>query len=132
MVEYTINAVNNLLVDLRNDTYDFLGSAFNNFLEEKISIPYSRDYLRMIRERAEDINLLSQDVAQFPGEEVKERLHRVLDDIIMVQGPVDSFIHVREHHEKTERLEPNGILDLLRKYSKALEDYTESIKKLIE
>lgn len=131
MVEYTINAVNTLLVNLREDTYTFLGKAINEFLEEKIPTPYTKEYLKMIRERAQDINFLGRDITQLTRDEINERLHTVLDDIIMVHGSVNSLIHIREHHEKMGELEPNEILDLLRKYSEALDNYSEGINDLI-
>ena len=131
MVEYTINAVNTLLVNLRDDTYSFIGSAVNEVIEEKILIPDTKGYLKIIRERAEDIAFLGKDITQLTEDEVKKRLHAVLDDIIRVQAPVHSLMHIREYYEKTRGLTPNGILDLLREYSNALDDYAEGINDLI-
>ena len=82
MVEYTINAVNLLLTNLKEDTYSFLGSAVNKAIEEKIPTPYTTDYLKMIRERAQDINFLGRDITQLVEGEIKEMLHAILDDII--------------------------------------------------
>ena len=131
MVEYTINAVNLLLTNLKEDTYSFLGSAVNKAIEEKIPTPYTTDYLKMIRERAQDINFLGRDITQLVEGEIKEMLHAILDDIMMVQGPVDTLIHIRENHERLGGLKPNGILDLLKEYSKTLDNYTEGINDLI-
>ncbi len=129
MVEYTINAVNNLLVDLRRDTDQILLHAAE--VTEKIPCPYTKDYLRMIRERAQDINILSEDITKLKKDDVVEKMHKVLDDIVMVQGPVHNLIGLRRNHEESGELKPNGILGLLGKYSEVLDDYINSIYDLI-
>jgi|SRR3989344_1116220 len=129
MVEYTINAVNNLLVDLRRDTDQLLLHAVE--VTEKIPCPYTKNYLKMIKGRADDLYILSEDITKLEKDDLVERMYKVLDDITMVQGPVDSLIGLRRHHEERGNLKSNGILDLLRKYSEALDDYTASIYDLI-